>query len=378
VSIRHSSYLHAVTRLGNADLEGALRFVREAHAEPGIDPFPARVLALLRRLVGSEQASFCECDRVHERLWCTFTHEDGRFGSGYGEDEPEELETFWRLVAEHPLCPAMTGGGRFDAMKISDVLTRRQWHRTTIYNDYYRVFLLGMGYEIEVGIKSPLDHSKTFFFQSAHRDFTERDRALLKLLAPHFAQLDRASTARRTAAIGLIELQASDPDALRGILLPDRAGREIDAATDRARRLLETYFPDGSGIRLPAALSGWLEDVRVRENSPQLDCERVRDLKVSGPAGVLSVERALVGEAEVVVLAESVAVRQPVLTAREREVLDLVAEGKRNSEIAQDLWLSPSTVRKHLENIYGKLGVTTRTAAVHAYSQRHDKRASRH
>jgi DNA-binding CsgD family transcriptional regulator len=367
-----------VTRLGNADLEGALRFVREAHAESGVDPFPAHVLELLRRLVGSEQAVFCESDPVHKRLrWCTFTHEDGRFGSGNGEDEPEEWDTFWRLSGEHPLCPTMTATGRFDAMKISDVLRRRQWHRTTLYNDYYCGFLLGMEYEMEVGIKSPLGHSKTFFFQSGHRDFTERDRALLNLLAPHFAQLDHASTARRTAALGLIELEASDPDARRGILLPDRGGREIDAASERARCLLAAYFPDADSIRLPAALRGWLEHGRARENSPKLDRKQAPQLKLSGPAGILTIERARVGEAEVVVLEESVAVGQPLLTAREREVLDLVAQGKRNSDIAQDLWVSPSTIRKHLENIYEKLGVGTRTAAVHAFTQRHNDRGVR-
>ena len=52
------------------------------------------------------------------------------------------------------------------------------------------------------------------------------------------------------------------------------------------------------------------------------------------------------------------------LTARERQVLAWVARGKRNSEVAEILWLTPSTVRKHLENAYAKLGVHTRTAAV--------------
>ena len=367
-----------MTRLGNVDLEGALRFVREAHAQPGVDPFPAHVLELLRRLVGSEQATFCESDLVHKRLrWCAFAHEDGRFGAGDGEDEPEEWNTFWRLEGEHPLCQAMTAGGRFDAMKISDFLTRRQWHRTTIYNDYYRGFLLGMEYEIEIGITSPLDHRKALVFQSARRDFTERDRALLNLLAPHFAQLDHASIAHRAGALGLIELQGSDPDTLRAILLPDRAGHEIDAATDHARRLLETYFAGASAIRLPAALSGWLEQTRTSQRSPQLDREAAPELKVSGSAGVLTIERARIGETEVLVLKESIAPTQPLLTAREREVLDLVARGKRNSDIAQDLWVSPSTVRKHLENIYEKLGVSTRTAAVHAYSLRHNDRALR-
>jgi DNA-binding CsgD family transcriptional regulator len=51
------------------------------------------------------------------------------------------------------------------------------------------------------------------------------------------------------------------------------------------------------------------------------------------------------------------------LTAREREVLQLVGNGLRNAEIAEALWVSPATVRKHLENIYEKLGVHTRTAA---------------
>jgi DNA-binding CsgD family transcriptional regulator len=51
------------------------------------------------------------------------------------------------------------------------------------------------------------------------------------------------------------------------------------------------------------------------------------------------------------------------LTARETEVLGLAAEGRTNVEIARALWVSPATVRKHLENVFAKLGVHTRTAA---------------
>ena len=51
------------------------------------------------------------------------------------------------------------------------------------------------------------------------------------------------------------------------------------------------------------------------------------------------------------------------LTPREREVIGLVARGKTNREIAGSLWISPGTVRTHLENIFEKLGVTNRTAA---------------
>lgn len=52
------------------------------------------------------------------------------------------------------------------------------------------------------------------------------------------------------------------------------------------------------------------------------------------------------------------------LTAREIEVLGLLAEGLTNAQIAERLVVSPTTVNAHLRNIYGKLGVTSRTAAV--------------
>ena len=52
------------------------------------------------------------------------------------------------------------------------------------------------------------------------------------------------------------------------------------------------------------------------------------------------------------------------LTARERQVLSLVANGGTNREIARELGLSPKTVNRHVENILGKLGVGSRAAAV--------------
>jgi len=52
------------------------------------------------------------------------------------------------------------------------------------------------------------------------------------------------------------------------------------------------------------------------------------------------------------------------LTAREREVLEWLAAGKTNRDIAAILGARPRTIEKHLERIYEKLGVETRTAAV--------------
>ena len=56
------------------------------------------------------------------------------------------------------------------------------------------------------------------------------------------------------------------------------------------------------------------------------------------------------------------------LTARELEVLRLVATGKTNRSIAADLFLSEKTVARHVSNIFAKLGVPSRAAATaHAY-----------
>ncbi len=54
----------------------------------------------------------------------------------------------------------------------------------------------------------------------------------------------------------------------------------------------------------------------------------------------------------------------PLLTEREGDVLQLVAQGLTNREIAQQLFISPATVRTHLEHVFEKLGVRSRAAAV--------------
>jgi ATP/maltotriose-dependent transcriptional regulator MalT len=67
-------------------------------------------------------------------------------------------------------------------------------------------------------------------------------------------------------------------------------------------------------------------------------------------------------------LEEELQRRSSGLTAREVEVLQLVADGLSNAEIAERLVLSQRTVHAHLRSIFDKLGVNTRTAAVHAAS----------
>jgi DNA-binding NarL/FixJ family response regulator len=54
----------------------------------------------------------------------------------------------------------------------------------------------------------------------------------------------------------------------------------------------------------------------------------------------------------------------PQLTSREREILSLVAAGRSNAQIASTLFLSPKTVRNNVSNIFAKLHVADRAAAI--------------
>ncbi len=58
------------------------------------------------------------------------------------------------------------------------------------------------------------------------------------------------------------------------------------------------------------------------------------------------------------------------LTEREKEILDLLSHGLMNKEVAARLFISPATVRTHIQHIYEKLQVNTRVEAVNMYLKR--------
>jgi DNA-binding response OmpR family regulator/DNA-binding CsgD family transcriptional regulator len=137
--------------------------------------------------------------------------------------------------------------------------------------------------------------------------------------------------------------------------------------TPLARELLETYYGTAAP-ETPAAILDWLRrhlaDAERQIEPPRLSAELgARRLSIglhqqTGDDDWLIVMRE-VSDAAVI---ESMSLVFK-LTAREAEVLYWVIKGKINRDIADILGASPATVKKHLERIFAKLGVETRTAA---------------
>ncbi|HEX6444307.1 MAG TPA: response regulator transcription factor [Streptosporangiales bacterium] len=147
---------------------------------------------------------------------------------------------------------------------------------------------------------------------------------------------------------------------LMDLRMPSMDG--VAAITELARRgvgarvlVLTTYDTDSDALpAIEAGATGYL-----LKDAPRAELLRAVRAAASGQA----------------VLAPSVAsrlmsrVRGPEtepLSPREREVLGLVASGNTNREVAARLFISEATVKTHLLNLYGKLGVSDRAAAVAA------------
>ena len=154
-------------------------------------------------------------------------------------------------------------------------------------------------------------------------------------------------------------------------ILLDR-GAKITTITPQAREWLKAYFypAAGAGV-LPEKLDAWVKQELAGHRS-----------KSRGPVPHEALVIPKEGKRLVIQLAERhqqqhlllLTEEQPVfsmellqslgLTPRESEVLHWLAEGKTNPEIGIILEASPRTVGKHVEHIYAKLGVESRTAAL--------------
>ena len=330
-----------------------LRFVAEADGVGGDYAFTPELLVELGKLIAADWVTYSELDRVRKRDLFYAARPGEEEDDDYGDDYWDGL--YWKISEEHPNCCARHYG-KFGATKLSDFVTLRELRGSRVYALWFGP--LEFERELIVPIPSPLWHTKTLIFARAKGpDFTERDRLVLNRLEPHLTRLWDAARTRRLLRSALGELEGVDKHDAHGVVFLGIGG-EVEFISPPAQRQLWDFFRGPSRGRLPVALADWLE--RGAEQSLVRHCGSRQ----------LIVRR----EGDALLLEERIA--EVELTAREREVLSWVARGKTNAEIAQMLWLAPSTVRKHLENVYAKLGVSTRTAAVARFFGLSDAQAS--
>jgi DNA-binding NarL/FixJ family response regulator len=163
---------------------------------------------------------------------------------------------------------------------------------------------------------------------------------------------------------GITLVQELSPDiVLCDVRMPVMDGiTAVETISKHAKVMMLTYAEDEERVTgaIRAGASGYL--VHGRFDPEELESS-VRDLmggrKVLSPSVVPVVFDALQHPADTIS-----AGAQSGLTQREQEIMNLLAKGHSNPDIASELFLSEKTVKNHVNHIYAKLGVSSRAQAI--------------
>lgn len=358
-----------MTTLSEQDYQKLLTFLHELYIPGGLKDFSARVLAAIPKLVAADIPGYCEIDFKQDQFL------DGTEMPGISSSHAKEVIN--QHFHEHPWVAHYLKTGDLGVSKMSDFVSKQQLHRLKTY----QTFLRPISMEEPMGVILPHANSvnadAVVLFRS-ERSFTERDRAILNLLQPHLIQARQTAHLFSQVQQGFSQMQQENQqlhDSLNvaGVVVFSKDGR-IQLMTRKAEQWLRQYFPFRQmGQSLPEHLQRWVryQQSLISQNGavskPRLPLKVEQEDKqlitrfVTDPAQ----------EQYLLLLEEQ---QQPKLSVeafellglskREAEVLYWVAEGKENLEIADVLCVGATTVRKHLEHIYQKLDVKTRTSAV--------------
>jgi DNA-binding NarL/FixJ family response regulator len=113
---------------------------------------------------------------------------------------------------------------------------------------------------------------------------------------------------------------------------------------------------------LRAGATGYL----LKRTEPKRILESIKELNQGGSPMSSNIARKLL----TIFVHEKAVTKKEVLSDRENEVLQLLADGLLYKEIAERLFIGHGTVRQHIHNIYEKLHVSNRTEAVNKYFER--------
>jgi DNA-binding CsgD family transcriptional regulator len=337
--------------LRQKDVRKLLSALPELYAATDRNTFKARVIRLTSGLIRSEITGYNELDRgVITGVMEPF---DG--------DQTGAWEIFSRYASEHPVIRHHEATGTSSATKISDFLSRRQFHDLGLYQEFFGP--LRVEHQIAVSFLATPHVRIGIAFNRCRPDFSERERLLLELLRPHAAQ------AYRNADFLASSFDAVMKGAGRCATVVVDTNRRILLSTEQAARCLSEYFRSSGIGHLPENLDRWVQHWQQALSQDWEIPFPLRPLLVERAQWTLQIRLTPVPTREIWVLSFE-ELRQggcaeplPFLTDRENEVLHWVAQGKTNRDIGMILSISALTVRKHLERIFEKLGVENRTAA---------------
>ena len=329
-------------RLSEQDASALLDFVSELRELDDQFPFPPRLVARLLDLIAADCVSYSELDPARRCSILQVWHElDADDQLSWDSDPSFVGDLWWQLRDTHPLCSRRSATGDWTtARKVSDFVTLREFRRTPIYDAFYRG---SIDHWLDFGLAPEPTRTRVFIFTRYKRlDFDERDRLVATLLQPHLAKRAEAAEAACRGAEALAAIEEGKSDETSRVVLCSGTGA-IEFASASSRALLERYLEIENG-RVPLAVLGR------------------RKLRLAHADRRLRVRIAQTGGLHVLMLDER-DTRIEKLTTRELQILEHVALGKENDEIALELGLASATVAKHLEHVYRKLGVPNRTAA---------------
>lgn len=337
------------------DVVRLLAYVREIGVFTSGEPFPLRVAAAVHRLIPAEVTTYNLVDGATGQIDCFSEPADGI---------PPALQEAFRCHAlEHPLIQHSLHSRTGRATKVSDLLSRHEFHRLGIYGEFFGP----MRIEDQFAITVPLQPSLVIgvAINRSRRSFMDADRELLDLARLHLVDAFQADAAIAGLTGRNADLETA-LDAAGAAMLVIGGDGTLLHATPRACAWLTAYWPDARG--LPTELDAWSRRARAERQDPL------------HPPSALVVERSerrltarlgpdLPGGRRLILLDEqalssSLALQVLGLSRRECEVLACVAAGKTNADVAILLGIAIGTVKKHLEHIFDRLGVETRSAAV--------------
>ena len=253
--------------------------------------------------------------------------------------------------------------------KISDFTPTQKFQQLALYNECYR--WVDTDAQISVGFSVSPNRILLNTASRKRKDFTESDRRALAALRPHLIANYQTAVALSKFEHEQKQLRGAMEISGSGFVLLDQHGRLL-FMTGRARLWLKEYFSDWTETHnlLPDPVARWSTYYVKRITEPELSMPASL-LEVSGNGAKLQIRLCINHATEQIVLVleeEQTEICLKMLgvlslTPREIEIMGWVLRGKTNNEIGFLCDISARTVQKHLEHIFQKFGVETRTAA---------------